>query len=96
MVENTPQNSRTITVSYDGWALVECIAYWQENFVKRATSTLKEVSVKKYGLLNVLPTILCFLSLIAFARAEKRLKCAIVPFVGLVSLIPVPNYATIN
>ena len=45
MVEKTPQNSRTITVFYDGWALVECIPYRQDNFEKHTTSSLKEVNV---------------------------------------------------
>ena len=27
VVGKSQQNSRTITVFYDGWALVECIAY---------------------------------------------------------------------
>ena len=33
-----PQNSHPITVFYDGWAIRECIAYWQENVEKRLTS----------------------------------------------------------
>ena len=38
VVGQSQQNSRTITVFYDGWALMECIVYWQENFEKRARS----------------------------------------------------------
>ena len=40
-----PQNSCPITVVYDGWALVECIAYRQENFKKCATGPLKKGNV---------------------------------------------------
>ena len=32
VVEKSQQNSRTITVFYDGWALMKCIVYRQENF----------------------------------------------------------------
>ena len=38
------QSHHYCVLSYDGWALVECIAYWQENVEKHATITLKEVS----------------------------------------------------